>query len=69
MYCHCIILDGLPVIDEDGVLKGIITNRDLKYLELDDTKVEKVMTKDNLVTAKVGTSLEEAKKNFMAASN
>ena len=55
-------ISGLPVIDEDGVLKGIITNRDLKYLELDDTKVEKVMTKDNLVTAKVGTSLEEAKK-------
>ena len=55
-------ISGLPVVDEDGILKGIITNRDLKYLELDDTKVEKVMTKDNLVTAKVGTSLEEAKK-------
>lgn len=57
-------ISGLPVVDEDGILKGIITNRDLKYLELDDTKVEKVMTKDNLVTAKVGTSLEEAKKFY-----
>lgn len=55
-------ISGLPVIDKKGILKGIITNRDLKYLILDDTKVEKVMTKNHLVTAKVGTSLEEAKK-------
>ena len=55
-------VSGLPVVDDDGKLLGIITNRDLKYLELDDTMVSEVMTKDNLVTAKEGTSLDEAKK-------
>ena len=55
-------VSGLPVVDDDGTLLGIITNRDLKYLELDDTMVSEVMTKDNLVTAKEGTSLDEAKK-------
>ena len=55
-------VSGLPVVDDDGTLLGIITNRDLKYLELDDTMVSEVMTKENLVTAKEGTSLDEAKK-------
>ncbi len=55
-------ISGLPVVDKDGILVGIVTNRDLKYLPVDDTLVSKVMTKDNLVTAKAGTSLEEAGK-------
>ncbi|MBP5445570.1 MAG: IMP dehydrogenase [Acholeplasmatales bacterium] len=55
-------VSGLPVVDDNGKLLGIITNRDLKYLELDDTMVSEVMTKENLVTAKEGTSLDEAKK-------
>ncbi|MDD3405133.1 MAG: IMP dehydrogenase [Paludibacteraceae bacterium] len=55
-------ISGLPVIDNENKLVGIITNRDIKYLALDDTKVSEVMTKDNLITAKIGTSLEEAKK-------
>lgn len=55
-------ISGLPVVDKSGTLKGIITNRDLKYLTIDDSPVVDVMTKDRLVTAKVGTSLEEAKK-------
>lgn len=55
-------VSGLPVVDDNGKLLGIITNRDLKYLELDDTMVSEVMTKENLVTAKEGTSLEDAKK-------
>jgi IMP dehydrogenase len=55
-------ISGLPVIDEKGKLVGIITNRDLKYLKIDKTPVKEVMTKDNLVTAKLGTSLEEAAK-------
>lgn len=54
-------ISGLPVVDEAGKLLGIITNRDLKYRELDDTPVSEVMTKTNLVTAKEGTSLDEAK--------
>lgn len=55
-------ISGLPVVTEDRTLVGIITNRDLKYRELDDTPVQDVMTKDNLITAPVGTSLDEAKK-------
>lgn len=55
-------ISGLPVVEEDGTLIGIITNRDLKYRELDHTPVVDVMTKENLITAAVGTSLEDAKK-------
>ena len=54
-------VSGLPVVDNDGNLKGIITNRDLKYREDLSLKVVDVMTKDNLVTAPVGTTLEGAK--------
>lgn len=55
-------ISGLPVIEDDGTLIGIITNRDLKYRVLDDTPVVDVMTQEKLITAPVGTSLEEAKK-------
>jgi IMP dehydrogenase len=55
-------ISGLPVVDENNVLEGIVTNRDLKYRVLDNTPIESVMTKENLVTAPIGTSLEEAKK-------
>ena len=54
-------ISGLPVIDKKGNLKGIITNRDLKYREDLSLKVEEVMTKENLITAPVGTTLDEAK--------
>lgn len=55
-------ISGLPVVAEDKKLLGIITNRDLKYLVRDETPVSEVMTKDNLVTAPIGTSLQDAKK-------
>lgn len=54
-------ISGLPVIDENEVLIGIITNRDLKYREIDDTPVSEFMTKENLITAAVGTTIEDAK--------
>lgn len=54
-------ISGLPIVDGESNLKGIITNRDLKYRENLSLKVEEVMTKDNLITASVGTTLEEAK--------
>lgn len=54
-------ISGLPVIDDHNKLVGIITNRDIKYLQPDETKVSEVMTKENLITAKVGTTLEDAK--------
>jgi len=55
-------ISGLPVVDHEGLLLGIVTNRDLKYLDLDDTPVSSVMTKEGLITAKMGTTLAEAKK-------
>ncbi len=54
-------ISGLPIVDGEGDLKGIITNRDLKYREDLSAKVVDIMTKENLVTAPVGTTLEEAK--------
>lgn len=59
--CRRYHISGLPVVDSDRHLVGMITRRDIKYLTIDSTKVEAVMTKDNLITAQVGTSLEEAK--------
>lgn len=55
-------ISGLPIVDDDGKLVGIVTNRDLKYFKVDDTPIYQIMTKEKLVTAKVGTSLEEASK-------
>ncbi len=55
-------ISGLPVVDDDNKLVGIVTNRDLKYLELNDDPVERYMKKDNIVTGKVGITLDEAKK-------
>ncbi|MGL6024158.1 MAG: IMP dehydrogenase, partial [Cetobacterium sp.] len=54
-------ISGLPVIESDGSLIGIITNRDLKYRKDMDQLVSDIMTKENLVTAPVGTTLDEAK--------
>ncbi len=54
-------ISGLPIVNKEGDLKGIVTNRDLKYRKDLSVKVVDVMTKDNLVTAPVGTTLEEAK--------
>ena len=54
-------VSGLPVVDDDGTLVGIITNRDLKYRKNMDEKVVNIMTKDNLITGHVGVTLAEAK--------
>ena len=56
-------ISGLPVVEEDGTLIGIVTNRDLKYREDYDAPVSEVMTKDNLVTAPVGTTLTRRRKS------
>ncbi len=54
-------ISGVPVVDENGRLIGIITNRDMKF-ETDYSRlIGDVMTKNNLVTGKEGTTLEEAK--------
>ena len=54
-------ISGVPICDHDGVLVGIITNRDLRFMTDYNVKIEGVMTKDNLVTVPVGTTLEQAK--------
>ncbi|MDY3548079.1 IMP dehydrogenase [Riemerella anatipestifer] len=54
-------ISGLPVVDKSNTLIGIITNRDVKYQENLDMKVEELMTKDNLVTSDKNTTLETAK--------
>ena len=53
-------ISGVPVT-KNGKLVGILTNRDLRFETKLDLKIADVMTKENLVTAPVGTSLEEAK--------
>ena len=55
-------ISGVPIVDTDGKLIGIITNRDMKFEEDMSQLISDVMTKDHLVTGKIGTTLEEAKK-------
>ena len=54
-------ISGVPVT-VDGVLVGILTNRDLRFEENFNQPISNLMTKENMVTAKMGTTLEEAKK-------
>lgn len=53
-------IGGIPVVDENGVLKGIVTNRDLRFEKNNQRPITEVMTSENLVTAKEGTSLMDA---------
>lgn len=54
-------ISGVPVVDEYGKLIGILTNRDVRFEQDLNKRVGDLMTKDSLITAKVGTTLEEAK--------
>ncbi len=54
-------ISGVPVVDEDGHLVGIITNRDLRFETRFDLPVSEVMTPQPLVTVPVGTTLDQAK--------
>src|SRR6218665_72829 len=54
-------ISGLPVVDKSNTLIGIITNRDVKYQENLEVKVEEIMTKNNLITSDKTTNLETAK--------
>lgn len=54
-------ISGLPVVDKEHTLIGIITNRDVKYQENLALKVEELMTTEKLITSDKATSLDEAK--------
>ena len=54
-------VSGLPVTQTDGIVVGIVTNRDLRFETDFAKKISEVMTKDDLVTVAPGTSLEDAK--------
>ncbi len=53
-------ISGVPIVDEHNKLVGILTNRDLRFVHDYSIKISDVMTKDNLVTAPVGTTLQQA---------
>jgi IMP dehydrogenase len=53
-------IGGIPIVDDSGTLKGIVTNRDLRFEHDKKRPIVEVMTSDNLVTAAVGTSLKDA---------
>jgi IMP dehydrogenase len=55
-------ISGVPIVDGAGKLIGIITNRDLQFERNLEQPVREAMTRDNLVTAPVGTTLEEAER-------
>ena len=57
-------ISGVPIVDnkEDRNLVGILTNRDLRFIEDFSIKIVDVMTQENLITAPVNTTLEEAEK-------
>jgi IMP dehydrogenase len=54
-------ISGVPIIDDSGKLIGIITNRDMRFENDTNKKISEIMTKTNLITAKIGTSLQEAR--------
>lgn len=54
-------VSGVPITEDGGKLVGILTNRDLRFQEDWTQPISEVMTKENLITAKPGTTLEEAK--------
>ncbi|GAI18835.1 unnamed protein product, partial [marine sediment metagenome] len=56
-------ISGIPIVNKEKRLVGILTNRDIRFLEEEDKrlKIAEIMTKENLITAPLGTTLEEAK--------
>lgn len=53
-------IGGIPIVDQNNILKGIVTNRDLRFEKINTRPLTEVMTSVNLVTAKEGTTLETA---------
>ena len=55
-------IGGIPIVKNDNTLVGIVTNRDLRFEHYVDKKLSTIMTTENLITAREGTTLEEAEK-------
>ncbi|APY11875.1 IMP dehydrogenase [Seonamhaeicola sp. S2-3] len=53
-------IGGIPIVAKDGTLKGIVTNRDLRFEHKNEKPIVEVMTGENLITAPIGTSLSDA---------
>lgn len=53
-------ISGVPIINASGKLVGIITNRDMRFISDFEAKIDDVMTKDNLITAPIDTTLKQA---------
>ena len=53
-------IGGIPIVDDEGKLIGIVTNRDLRFEKNNNRPIAEVMTSENLVTAEAGTTLTEA---------
>ncbi|MEM6804285.1 MAG: IMP dehydrogenase, partial [Bacteroidota bacterium] len=53
-------IGGIPIVDDNNMLVGILTNRDLRFKQIDDRPVSELMTSENLITAPEGTTLELA---------
>ncbi len=53
-------IGGIPIVDDNGILKGIVTNRDLRFEHDNNRPITEVMTSKNLVIANEGTSMKEA---------
>ena len=55
-------ISGIPVVEPDGKLVGILTNRDVRFAENPEQPVAELMTRDNLATVSVGVGQEEARR-------
>ncbi len=53
-------ISGVPIVDDQGFLVGIVTNRDLRFKPANDLPIKEIMTSENLITAPIGTGLDEA---------
>src|SRR3954454_9364702 len=61
---HRFRISGVPIVDEDQKLVGIITNRDLQFEKNLDRPLREAMTSKNLITAREGTTLDEAERTL-----
>lgn len=57
-------IGGIPVVDENGILKGIVTNRDLRFVTETNKPISEVMTTENIITTSEGTTLTDAEKTL-----